>query len=310
MGVEAAQARVIQQSSVVGGVAHQRGEEPSVTAAEAGSSRSIARTSNPMSVQDQHQFMTLSILLAGALDPMAMMAGLQGKVRDGNSDVSSREVDASSRRGEAADRARTEQLAKAMRMAEKAAGKMPRWAKRLIGAVISAVGTIASVITGGASVVLVVAGAILMMAGEIVQTLAEHGVIDPKNGMIAAVVIKILGSICTLGAGAVSAGPQIAASASNIALITAQVAKAAVGVCQALDGAMSAARGAQKMVSDFAQCNADQQGIISDEANEAIEEAAGELKQTVEGYTRAMKRIQQMVALQAEVRTASVSGWA
>lgn len=261
-------------------------------------------------IEGNHRMMTLSILLAGAVDPMALLAGVQGHIRDASSEARASDSNAANIRGAAADRAREVALERAQKMAEKAMSKMPRWAKRLIGAVISAVGTIASVVTGGASLALTVVGVILMAAGEIVQTLAEHGIIDEQNGMIAAVCIKIIGSICTLGAGAVSGGAQIAASTSDIVLTAGQVAKAAVGVAEAAQGGAAAYRGARQMQSDAAQSRGESASLDAEQATEDLDRAAEGLKQTMQGYQRAMKRIHQMVQLQGETRMAAASGWA
>ncbi|HJL46451.1 MAG TPA: type III secretion system translocon subunit SctE [Polyangiaceae bacterium LLY-WYZ-15_(1-7)] len=124
-------------------------------------------------------------------------------------------------------------LEKVEKALKKAANKAPRWVKKLIGAVLTAVGTVASVFSGGATLALVVVAVVLIAAGDIVDELAHRGVLDERNGAIAASVLKLVGAALMIAAGGASAAGDAASGLSQAGQAGASAAQAATTTAHA-----------------------------------------------------------------------------
>ena len=229
---------------------------------------------SPVDLADPHTSTAVAILLAGVLDPMAMLTGLEGRLRDVGSNQQERDVRVETQRSETADAARKVSLDKARALAEKAAAKAPPWVKKLLGAVITAIGAAASVFTGGASLALSVIGVVLMVAGEVVQALANHGVIDEKNGGIAAAAIKLVAAaIMTVASFGANSG-ALAQAAGTVVKVAVDVAKYAAQTAQTIQAARDIQRTKLGFESTMHRLDADEQQAIVEGADQSVEDAA------------------------------------
>ncbi|MFT5357466.1 MAG: hypothetical protein ACI9KE_004703 [Polyangiales bacterium] len=255
----------------------------------------------PMSRQDSHQITTIAVLLAGITDPMAILAGLQGAVRDSGAEASATDAQANGVRQEGADAARAHSMEQAVAAAEKAMSGMPKWLQKTIGAVLAVVGAVASVVTGGASIALTVIGAILLTAGSVCEFLADKG-IGGEAMQYVAMGLKLVGSIV------MSCGASAGAAAGDVALKVAAVAADVVKYASAATSCVNGAINIQSSVRNFQATNfrldAEGHALNSEEVSAEMEQATEHLVATIETHSRAMRRIHSLVELTGQTRAA------
>jgi len=261
---------------------------------------------NAPDLSDPRVAATVGVLLAGVIDPMAFMTGLQGRLREVSTDQQNRDVKVSTQRSESAEESRRISLDKARKAAEKAAAKAPRWVKKLIGAIIAAIATVAAVFTGGASLALAVVAVVLLVAGEVVQALAERGVLDEKNGGIAAAAIKLVAAaimtVCSFGANS----GALAQAAGTIAKVAVDIARYTAQTVQTVQGIRDIHRTKLTLDATNHRLDAEGQTLIVDDENTSIEEAADEMKAIHQRYVRAMRRLRQMLEVQGATADAAI----
>lgn len=257
--------------------------------------------SAPLSRQDTHQITTIAVLLAGITDPMAILAGLQGAVRDSGAEASATDAEANGVRQSAADAARAHSMEQAAAAAAKAMSGMPKWLQKTIGAVLAVVGAVASVVTGGASIALTVVGAILLTAGSVCEFLADKG-IGGEAMQYVAMGLKLVGSII-MSCGA-SAGTAASDVALKVAAIATDVVKYATAVTSVVSGAINIQSGVRNFEATNFRLDADDYALDSDEVSADMEQATEHLVATIETHSRAMRRIHSLVELTGETRAA------
>ncbi len=271
-------------------------------------------------VVDPRQATTIAVLLSGALDPMALIAGLQSRLRNQSAEATENDASASleTARSEEAERGRL--LDDAMKMLDKKTKGMSRWGKKLLGAIMTAVGTAASCITGGASMALVVVAIVVMAAADIVEAMARRGFLDGKNGMVAAAVLKIVGAVLMAVSGnvgeagsAAAQGAQGTAQAVDAAKTAAEIAKTVKTVHKvvtAVYGALEAGLELANGIFDFkaAKLNIQADGAEDrrDDALERLDDASGDLAMLQQRYARVVGRLMATMQVQGQARSASV----
>lgn len=265
------------------------------------SGQSSLGQSAPLSRQDAHQITTIAVLLAGVTDPMAILAGLQGAVRDSGSEASATDAQANGVRQEAADAARAHSMEQAVAAAEKAMSGMPKWLQKTIGAVLAVVGAVASVVTGGASIALTVVGAILLTAGSVCEFLADKG-IGGEAMQYVAMGLKLAGSI-VMSCGA-SAGTAAAGTAAKVAAIAADVVKYTSASVSSVNAAINAQGAVRSFQATNFRLDAEGHALASEEVSAEMEQASEHLVATIETHSRAMRRIHSLVELTGQTRAA------
>lgn len=257
--------------------------------------------SAPLSRQDTHQITTIAVLLAGVTDPMAILAGLQGAVRDSGSEASATDAQANGVRQEAADAARAHSMEQAVAAAEKAMSGMPKWLQKTIGAVLAVVGAVASVVTGGASIALTVVGAILLTAGSVCEFLADKG-IGGEAMQYVAMGLKLVGSI-VMSCGA-SAGTAAAGTAAKVAAIATDVVKYTSASISSVNAAINSQSAIRNFQATNFRLDAEGHALNSEEVSAEMEQATEHLVATIETHSRAMRRIHSLVELNGQTRAA------
>lgn len=265
------------------------------------SGQSSLGQSAPLSRQDAHQITTIAVLLAGVTDPMAILAGLQGAVRDSGSEASATDAQANGVRQEAADAARAHSMEQAVAAAEKAMSGMPKWLQKTIGAVLAVVGAVASVVTGGASIALTVVGAILLTAGSVCEFLADKGIGGDAMQYVA-MGLKLVGSI-VMSCGA-SAGAAAGDMAFKVAVVATDVVKYATAITTCANSAVSIQSSVRNFQATNFRLDAEEHSLASEEVSAEMEQATEHLVATIETHSRAMRRIHSLVELNGQTRAA------
>jgi len=262
---------------------------------------------------DPNQAATLAILISGSGDPMAMMLGMQSRLREMGVELREQDVESADGRSITEEAERTEALDQARAAAEKAIKRMPKWVKKLVGAILTAVGTVASVFTGGASVALTVIGVVLLVAGEVVQALADRGVIDERNGSIAAMAIKLVAAVvmCVASCGAntgglVNAGQQ----AAQIGAVVADVARYTQATVSTVTSAMDTQRAVCEFHSTNFRIDASEHELNRDIANEEMEESSEAIIRLMRVHQRVAERIRAAVQARDEAMVATAQAFA
>lgn len=264
----------------------------------AGQHASPAQAPLALTRDDMNRLATLGILLSGVSNPLAMISGMQGKLRNAGTQQSTSEINASDAVRSGAEAARTESLEKSIAAAEKALSGMPKWLKKVIGVVLSVVGAVASTVTGGASVALTVVGVILLVGARVVEGLTDLGVIPEKYGYAIAAGIRIAASVVmSFGSGAAAEVPNLTATvAGTVADIASQV-QATVDTINSGIDVHNAIRMNQSTNHRLDAAEFANQG---DAALESMEEAAEHLKAIIRDHTRAAGRIHSLLQLQGQ----------
>ncbi len=266
----------------------------------------IGRTTSPLgnelSASGAISQADLSAAISIVLDPFAMMTGLQAQLRDTQSTTAQQGVEASSLRAEAAEAQKAEFLEKAMEAANRLTNRMPKWVKKLVGAVVTAIAAVGAIYTGGASLALAVAGVALMVAGEVVEKLAENGKIDPQKAAWVSLAFKVVGAALMAVSGNVSGVAALPAALKTAATVV----KVAVAVGQAAEAGVDIAHAKFQADASKLTISADGQQIVVDLALDDIEEETEAAKEIEARFQRTMRRIHAMVAAQGQAMDAAV----
>ena len=259
----------------------------------------------------------LAMVLTTLLDPMTLIGAMQVKLRDSNATTQTAAIDEASSRSERADRQRMEMLEKAQRALAKKARGMGKFAKKLLGAILTVVGTVASVFTGGASIALTVIGAVLLIAGEVVQFMADKGILDEKNGGIAAMVLKLVGAIvqtvASFGAGAgsaVNAVKNVSETAIKVMQTIKEVVDFVVSTLSTINGAIDMHNSVRQYQADDANIDADVAGQNADDANQRMADYTSELRRVQQRFTRVLAKLHATIEAQNETAQAALSSFA
>ncbi|MCA9612403.1 MAG: hypothetical protein KC586_06555 [Myxococcales bacterium] len=249
--------------------------------------------------------MALSVVLAGMMDPLAVIAGMSAHLRDLGTETSADAADGARAEGEREDASRLECLRRAEKALKKAQSRMPKWAKKLISGILAAVGTIASCVTGGASLALVVVACVLMAAADVVDFLTEKGLIDAKVGMAISLTCKLAAAVCTFGAGFVNAGAaaaQVPQAVQTFKTISDLVSTATTIITAGFD----VGRGVREFQGNMQQIKAEVHEGRRDDAHERMEECVSVMRASHERFVRVARSIQGALQAQGEVRAAAV----
>lgn len=303
--------------SVVEAVTHEVRHAQSAAAAVA-LAREVQTTgvssSGPMS---EAQTGALAMVLTTLLDPMTLIGAMQAKVRDSNVETQTAGISDAASRGERADRQRMAMLEKAERALAKKARGMGRLAKKLIGAILTVVGTVASVFTGGASIALTVIGAVLLIAGEVVSLLADKGILDEKNGGIAAMVLKLVGAIvqtvASFGAGAgsaVNAVKNVSEGVVTFAQITKQVVELTMSTLSTINGAIDMHNSVRQYQADDADIDAREAGQQAERANEEMADYTHEIRRIQQRFARVFAKLRATIEAQDGAAQAALASFA
>ena len=235
--------------------------------------------------------------LHGLVDPMAILFGLEARLRDVSTTMREHDAVASMRESESADARRLEQLEKAEKAAKRALSRAPRWVRKLVGSVLSAAGAVASAFTGGASVALTVVGVALLVAGDVVERLAAKGVIDPDKAQWAVVALKVVGAIVMAVAG--SGGfDRVADGVRHAGTTCARVIEQSVQLTKSAVDAHGSLRDGVDGVRSFRQgqwlLRADRQELAAEEANTELEDATDDLAAIQRRFARVAARLREV----------------
>ena len=297
---------------------------------------SIARDASIQQIaSDPRALATLSVLVGGMVNPATILASLQSQMRNLAIDTQATEVDAASERNACAEENRRVCLEKAEKALAKMRKGMPKWAKKLIGAVLTAVGTIAACVTGGASIALIVVACVLMAAGDIVEAMTERGVIkNEKVGMAVSLACKLVAAACTLGAGggvadAASTGAQagqtaatVGQTAATVASTGTQAATAAADVAGVIESVATLVQttqtlaeagvgihnGVRKYQAEIAESDAEEASINADISLEQLGTITEAIADVERRYSRVMSRIAEIVSTSHDARIEAAMG--
>lgn len=256
-------------------------------------------------VSQPHTAATIGILLAGVMDPMALLAGLQSAVREAGSKQSEQEMRTDKLSAAASEALRTEALANALKLAEKASSGAPPWLKKLITAIVTIVAVAASLFTGGASLALVVVALVLMVAAKTLEVMAKNGVIDPKRGGIAALCIKVVAAVVMAVASLGTGSSALASAAGEVAQGAVEIAKMINQVVIMVKSACDMRRTRLGLESANYRLDAEELAVAIDDANMSVEDAVRDMADIHQQYGRAMQRLSQMVELGEQAQQAA-----
>lgn len=276
---------------------------------------SPVRGTAPSAPSDTQLAAAAAVVAATLGDPMALMLAIQSELKDKG--LEAREVDArnASLRHESADVQRLEHLERSVEMAKKASRKCPRWVKRLIGAVLSAVGSIAS-LAGGAGLALVAVGAALMIAAKLVEKvmskLAEAGLISEKAASIVSAVVKIAAAVAAAVTGQVGQLANAAKAAMDVASTAIKVVKSVADMVSAASEVALAGVDMHSSVrtyqSQVANIMAEQWGLEVDGSLSDMEKAADQVKSITESWARMLRTANAALASQHDAGMTAARG--
>lgn len=258
-----------------------------------------------------------AMVLNTVLDPVTMIGALQARLRDNNAELEEAGAADAAQRSEFANREQMHMLEKAQRALRKKARGMGRFAKKLLGAILTIVGTVASVFTGGASVALTVIGAVLLLAGEIVEVMAEKGILDERNGGIAAMVLKLVGAVvqtvASFGASAgsaVNAVKNVSETVVKAAQITKQIVDYVMNTLSTINGAIDMHNAVRQYQADDANIDAHAAGDNAENANEDLAQHADELRRIQQRFARVIAKVRATIEAQNEAAQAALHSFA
>ena len=240
-------------------------------------------------------------LLASLDSPEALMALAETWMRNQRAKHAESDSHAEAAKAESASADRKHALDRAIKAAKKKS-KRPRWLRKLIKAIVSAVAAAVSVFTAGAATGLMVAGLVLMFAGDkIAKGLNKLGIIPDKAVAWVSLALQIAGAALTMGAGA--NGAANATTAVVDALNKGQeLVTALVAVAEAVADSHTAVWGYKELKANI---TADGHKLDVDAAYLAMEEAVDEFRASFDRFTRVSGRLAKMAEAQGEARMAA-----
>lgn len=243
------------------------------------------------------------------MDPSILVSIIQTELRDSSSLLGESQVEESALQAERMhdqEREALERAEEAGRRAERLMNRAPKWVKKFVSAVISAVGVIAAAYTGGASLGLAIAGAALLLAADtLVPLLEKTGAINAEQAGWMSFGLKVVGTVlmCCTGIGASSAAniaPQAVETAGTVA-------RTVESTLAAVDGSLDAASAKFEGDHGEAMIDAGASSVDLAAAEAALAEEIDELGDSMEFFSRIAGRMSALAEAEGNARQAAVS---
>lgn len=195
-------------------------------------------------------------------------------------------------------------LDKAIEAARKKS-KRPRFLRKLINAIVSAVAAIATVMSGGALAGLAIAGMVLMFASEhLVKGLVKLGVLSSKAAGWLSLALRIAGSILTAAAGPQGVKDATTAIAKFVAS-GAEVSKYTELAVAAAEAAVDTHTAVWAKRETSTRLGARAAELRNDEAVAAMKEAVEKAIDDFQRFSRVSRRVMKLAELNGEARMAA-----
>lgn len=231
----------------------------------------------PMEPPPEVKQVTQMLLASGSNDPVEALLGVLQQIRAMSSDRAELDVRGAEQRREVARLDHERAVQEAKEAAEKRIAGAPRWIKKLVSAIVTAVGVAAAAFTGGASLGLAVAGAVLLLASDGIAKLAvKLGMKEEHAGWLK-LGLQVAGAALMMGAGFAGG----AAAVPNALQVTQKAVKVVGAAMEAVEGALGVVDQHRALAEARAQSEVDRAALeleaSDDDFDRVIEMLAAEL---------------------------------
>jgi hypothetical protein len=237
---------------------------------------------SPIDRPPEVQLVTQMLLASGSADPVQALMGVLHQLRAISGDRAEHDVRTAQQSQEVARLRHDKAIEDAKAAAEKRLKRAPKWVKKLVSIIVTAVGVVASAFTGGASLGLAIAGAVLLLAADGIAKLGIKLGMDEKHAAWLKVGVQVAGAALMLGAGAAGGASAAVPKAVEVAQKSAKVVKAAMAAVEFSVGMVDETRAEQQAQ---AECDAA-------DASLAVDAAEDETKRAVELLGEELARMQ------------------
>jgi hypothetical protein len=226
--------------------------------------------SAPIETPPEVKLVTQMLLASGSSDPVEALMGVLHQIRAISGQRAELDLKGAEQSKEVARLNHEKAIEDAKAAAEKRMKGAPKWVKKLVSVIVTAVGVAAAAFTGGTSLGLAIAGAVLLLGAEGIAKLGSKLGMSDKACQWMKLGIQVAGAALMLGAGLAGGAAATMPKALNVTQKTVKVVKAAMDAVEHSIGIVDAGR-AEKQ--DLAECESGVAALgveAADQEHEAI----------------------------------------
>jgi hypothetical protein len=245
----------------------------------------------PIDPPPEVQLVTQMLLASGSSDPVQALMGVLHQLREISGERAELDVRSAQQSQEVARLRHEKTIEDAKAAAEKRLKGAPKWLKKLVSIIVTAVGVAAAAFTGGASLGLAIAGAVLLLTADGIGKLAVKLGMDEKHAAWLKLGVQVAGAALMLGAGLAGSASAALPKAIDVAQKAAKVVKTATDAVEFSVGMVDAERAEEQA---HAECDAADASLAVDAAEHEVESAVALLAEELGRMQRQSESISQM----------------